>query len=107
MLVKAFLSGWWGVGAVCHSLEPPWSAGDGRAALAQAGRCGRPHTPQVGFIRDLPPDLISAFRATLEEVQRAAIVANLAFHGSPRKSMYWWMMPMRISAQLMIENCES
>jgi GTP-binding protein HflX len=28
----------------------------------------------VGFLRDLPPDLIAAFRATLEEVQEAALV---------------------------------
>jgi GTP-binding protein HflX len=28
----------------------------------------------VGFIRDLPPGLIAAFRATLEEVQEAALI---------------------------------
>ena len=28
----------------------------------------------VGFLRDLPPDLIAAFRATLEEVQEAALI---------------------------------
>ncbi len=28
----------------------------------------------VGFIRDLPPGLIAAFRATLEEVQESALI---------------------------------
>jgi GTPase len=31
----------------------------------------------VGFIRDLPPDLIAAFRATLEEVQDAAVILHV------------------------------
>lgn len=31
----------------------------------------------VGFIRDLPPDLIAAFRATLEEVQEAALILHV------------------------------
>ena len=31
----------------------------------------------VGFIADLPPDLIAAFRATLEEVQEAALVLHV------------------------------
>src|SRR5271170_7830248 len=30
----------------------------------------------VGFLRDLPPDLIAAFRATLEEVQEAALIVQ-------------------------------
>jgi GTP-binding protein HflX len=32
----------------------------------------------VGFIRDLPHTLVSAFRATLEEVQRAALVLHVS-----------------------------
>ena len=31
----------------------------------------------VGFIRDLPPGLIAAFRATLEEVQQAALILHV------------------------------
>ncbi|MFZ0923898.1 MAG: GTPase HflX [Candidatus Acidiferrales bacterium] len=31
----------------------------------------------VGFIRDLPPGLIAAFRATLEEVQEAAVILQV------------------------------
>lgn len=31
----------------------------------------------VGFIRDLPPGLIAAFRATLEEVQEAALIVHV------------------------------
>lgn len=31
----------------------------------------------VGFIRDLPPGLIAAFRATLEEVQEAAVILQI------------------------------
>ncbi len=37
----------------------------------------------VGFIRNLPHTLISAFRATLEEVQRAAIVVHVSDVTSP------------------------
>jgi GTPase len=32
----------------------------------------------VGFLRDLPPDLIAAFRATLEEVQEAALIIHVS-----------------------------
>jgi GTPase len=32
----------------------------------------------VGFIRDLPPDLITAFRATLEEMERSDVLIHLA-----------------------------
>jgi GTPase len=31
----------------------------------------------VGFVRDLPPDLIAAFRATLEEAQEAALILQV------------------------------
>jgi GTP-binding protein HflX len=38
----------------------------------------------VGFLRDLPPGLIAAFRATLEEVQEAALILNVADVSCPR-----------------------
>jgi GTPase len=37
----------------------------------------------VGFIRDLPPDLIAAFRATLEEVQEAALILQVSDISNP------------------------
>jgi GTP-binding protein HflX len=37
----------------------------------------------VGFIRDLPPGLIAAFRATLEEVQEAALVVHVTDISNP------------------------
>jgi len=37
----------------------------------------------VGFIRDLPPGLIAAFRATLEEVQEASLVLHVTDISSP------------------------
>jgi GTPase len=37
----------------------------------------------VGFIRNLPTTLVSAFRATLEEVQRAALLLHIADVTSP------------------------
>ncbi len=42
----------------------------------------------VGFIRNLPTTLVSAFRATLEEVQRAALllhVADVTSHSAPEQ----------------------
>lgn len=38
----------------------------------------------VGFIRDLPPGLIAAFRATLEEVQEAALLIHVTDISTPR-----------------------
>ncbi len=38
----------------------------------------------VGFIRDLPPGLIAAFRATLEEVQQAAVLLQVSDISDPR-----------------------
>src|ERR1700733_1534659 len=38
----------------------------------------------VGFLRDLPPDLIAAFRATLEEVQEAALILHVSDISNPR-----------------------
>lgn len=37
----------------------------------------------VGFIRELPPGLIAAFRATLEEVQEAAVILHVTDISSP------------------------
>ncbi len=38
----------------------------------------------VGFIHDLPPSLIAAFRATLEEVQEAALILQVTDISDPR-----------------------
>lgn len=38
----------------------------------------------VGFLRDLPPGLIAAFRATLEEVQEAALILHVTDLSNPR-----------------------
>jgi GTP-binding protein HflX len=37
----------------------------------------------VGFLRDLPPGLIAAFRATLEEVQEAALIVHVTDISNP------------------------
>jgi GTPase len=37
----------------------------------------------VGFIRDLPPGLVAAFRATLEEVQEAALILQVTDVSNP------------------------
>jgi GTP-binding protein HflX len=38
----------------------------------------------VGFIRDLPPDLLSAFRATLEEISDSDLLIHLVDASNPR-----------------------
>jgi GTP-binding protein HflX len=38
----------------------------------------------VGFIRDLPPDLITAFRATLEEMESSDLLIHLVDAASPQ-----------------------
>ena len=38
----------------------------------------------VGFIRDLPPDLITAFRATLEEMESSDVLVHLVDASSPQ-----------------------
>ncbi|HYO63681.1 MAG TPA: GTPase HflX [Pyrinomonadaceae bacterium] len=38
----------------------------------------------VGFIRDLPPDLLSAFRATLEEIDESDLLIHLVDASNPR-----------------------
>ena len=40
-------------------------------------------TDTVGFIRDLPPDLIAGFRATLEEIEDASLLLHVADLASP------------------------
>jgi len=53
----------------------------------------------VGFIRDLPPDLLSAFRATLEEISGSSLLIHLVDAANPR-----WLQQIesveRILAQL-------
>ncbi|GMV42311.1 MAG: hypothetical protein AMXMBFR64_40270 [Myxococcales bacterium] len=41
-------------------------------------------TDTVGFIRDLPPDLLSAFKATLEELEEADLLLHVADVSNPR-----------------------
>jgi GTP-binding protein HflX len=38
----------------------------------------------VGFIRDLPPDLLSAFRSTLEEIAGSRLLLHIVDAGNPR-----------------------
>ena len=38
----------------------------------------------VGFIRDLPPDLMSAFRATLEEIENSTLILHVVDCSGPR-----------------------
>ena len=38
----------------------------------------------VGFIRDLPPDLLTAFRATLEEISDSKLIIHLVDASNPR-----------------------
>jgi GTP-binding protein HflX len=38
----------------------------------------------VGFIRDLPPDLIAAFRSTLEEIDGSRLLIHLVDAANPR-----------------------
>ena len=40
----------------------------------------------VGFIRELPPDLLSAFRATLEEISDSNLIIHLVDTANPRWS---------------------
>ena len=41
-------------------------------------------TDTVGFIRDLPKDLLSAFKATLEELEDADLLVHLIDASNPR-----------------------
>jgi GTP-binding protein HflX len=40
-------------------------------------------TDTVGFIRDLPPDLIAGFKATLEEIRDARVLLHVVDASSP------------------------
>jgi GTP-binding protein HflX len=40
-------------------------------------------TDTVGFIRDLPPDLVAAFRATLEEIADASLLLHVVDAAAP------------------------
>ncbi|MEW6743065.1 MAG: GTPase HflX [Planctomycetota bacterium] len=51
--------------------------------LALGGRRGVIVTDTVGFIRDLPPDLMQAFRATLEELGAADLLLHVADAADP------------------------
>jgi GTP-binding protein HflX len=42
-------------------------------------------TDTVGFIRDLPPDLVSAFRATLEELSDASLLLHVVDAADPSR----------------------
>jgi GTP-binding protein HflX len=42
-------------------------------------------TDTVGFIRDLPPDLVAAFRATLEELEGADLLLHVVDMGDPMR----------------------
>jgi GTP-binding protein HflX len=53
--------------------------------LGLPSRRGALLSDTVGFIRNLPPDLIQAFRATLEEVTRAAVIVHVIDLSSPHR----------------------
>lgn len=53
--------------------------------LGLPSRRGALLSDTVGFIRNLPPDLIQSFRATLEEVTRAALIVHVIDLSSPHR----------------------
>lgn len=53
--------------------------------LGLPSRRGALLSDTVGFIRNLPPDLIQSFRATLEEVTRAAVIVHVIDLASPHR----------------------
>lgn len=57
----------------------------------------------VGFLRDLPPDLIAAFRATLEEVQEAALVLHVTDISNPHHAEQDAEV-MKVLADLGVQN---
>jgi GTP-binding protein HflX len=52
----------------------------------------------VGFIRDLPPDLIAAFRATLEEIGNSDLLIHLVDASNPR-----WMQQLGSVERILVE----
>jgi GTP-binding protein HflX len=57
----------------------------------------------VGFIRELPPGLIAAFRATLEEVQEAALILQVSDISNPQHSEHDDEV-LKILRELGVEN---
>jgi GTPase len=57
----------------------------------------------VGFIRELPPDLLSAFRATLEEISDSNLIIHLVDAANPRWSQQIQSVE-RILSELHFEN---
>src|SRR5438132_13277989 len=55
----------------------------------------------VGFIRNLPHTLVSAFRATLEEVQRAALIVQVSDASSPH------MREQQLQVEKVLDELES
>jgi GTP-binding protein HflX len=45
-------------------------------------------TDTVGFIRDLPPDLVTAFKATLEELEDADLLLHVVDASDPDRSLH-------------------
>ena len=52
----------------------------------------------VGFIRDLPPDLLAAFRATLEEISGSNMLIHLVDAANPR-----WHQQLESVERILIE----
>jgi GTP-binding protein HflX len=52
----------------------------------------------VGFIRDLPPDLIAAFRATLEEISDSNLLLHLVDASNPR-----WFQQLEAVERILID----
>lgn len=57
----------------------------------------------VGFIRDLPPDLLSAFRATLEEISGSSLLIHAVDISNPRWPQQIWSVK-RILADLKLSD---
>jgi GTP-binding protein HflX len=58
----------------------------------------------VGFLRDLPPDLIAAFRATLEEVQEASLILHVTDISNPHHAEQDAEV-LKVLADLGVQNC--
>jgi GTP-binding protein HflX len=52
----------------------------------------------VGFIRDLPPDLLAAFRATLEEINDSDLLLHLIDAANPR-----WLQQLESVERILTE----
>jgi GTP-binding protein HflX len=52
----------------------------------------------VGFIRDLPPDLLAAFRATLEEINESDLLLHLVDAANPR-----WLQQLESVERILTE----